>query len=295
LELPEEFQGIGQGTLHSSNGRNAHGNVRIIKLSTNRSREFDGLATIIFKLPARAAVACSVALSMCHVACGQTCIPSIKNAKRAILITAPTMNTISAMVRLFERPTLDASWRLLEGPYPAVLGRFGMGWGQMFAYLGSAKDTVKKEGDFRTPAGVYRAGKRFGFEPSEWVDYLQIRPGDTVCVDDPYSPAYNTITSRRQITANTHAEDMGNSLYRRGVIIEYPTTPPFGGSCIFIHVWRAADRGTAGCIALPERHVATIQEFANRDTIVAILPEAALPQFGGCLPSIGANREIGPQ
>jgi L,D-peptidoglycan transpeptidase YkuD (ErfK/YbiS/YcfS/YnhG family) len=235
----------------------------------------------------RATVAFLIAFAfICSAARGQTCIPLIMNAERLILVTAATMNTISATVRLFERRGPDAQWRLVEGPQPAVLGRSGMAWAQLFAYLGSARDVVKKEGDFRTPAGIYLTGKSFGFEPSQGVNYLQIRPGDTVCVDDPYSPAYNTITSRRQITGKTHVEDMGISLYRRGLIIEYPTIRPFGGSCIFIHVWRTSDRGTAGCVALPEKAVSTIQTFANRDTIVVILPEAVPQQLRGCLPPI---------
>ena len=43
--------------------------------------------------------------------------------------------------------------------------------------------------------------------------------------------------------------------YKWGAVIEYNTNKPAlnAGSCIFLHIWRDAETGTAGCIAMPER------------------------------------------
>ena len=46
------------------------------------------------------------------------------------------------------------------------------------------------------PAGIYRIGRSFGILPSSRPNYLRVTD-DTVCVNEPSSPHYNAITSRR--------------------------------------------------------------------------------------------------
>jgi L,D-peptidoglycan transpeptidase YkuD (ErfK/YbiS/YcfS/YnhG family) len=223
----------------------------------------------------------------------QACPSLLLNARKLILVTAPTMDSVAAKARLFEREFADAPWRDVHPAEPAVLGRFGMAWGQDFRqFAGDDTRHFKREGDLRTPAGIYSTGKAFGFAPSLRADYLRIE-ADTVCVDDPSSSAYNTITSRTVIGSKIHAENMGGvQLYRRGLVIDYPTgrAPPTG-SCVFIHVWRGQAYGPAGCIGLPERRVAAFQAFAQDGATVVILPEPALAHFKSCLPDVRARKE----
>ena len=100
-----------------------------------------------------------------------------------------------------------------------------------------------------------------------------------MCVDDPTSGAYNTITSRKNIGQRVTVEYMRKgALYRRGIVVIYPTNAATrAGSCIFIHVWRNPTSGTAGYIALPEVRVAALQEFVvERTAVLAVLPDEAL-------------------
>jgi D-alanyl-D-alanine dipeptidase len=214
-----------------------------------------------------------------------TCPQILQNATRLIFVTAPTMNAVAAEVRLFERDKPELTWRLAQAAEPAVLGLKGMGWGEGFEGLAQSGEPIKSEGDDRTPAGIFPAGRPFGFESSGHPGYLEIRP-DTVCVDDPSSAAYSTIASRASVGSKTHVEQMGGfSLYRRGLVVEYPSDRlRRSGSCIFIHVWRSRFKGTAGCIALPEPRVAALQNFAESGAVIAVAPIAALDRFGPCLP-----------
>jgi L,D-peptidoglycan transpeptidase YkuD (ErfK/YbiS/YcfS/YnhG family) len=214
------------------------------------------------------------------------CPPELQDARRLVLVTAHTMISISAKVRLYERDSTELPWRMVHPAEPAVVARSGLGWGANFVDFARAGEPRKAEGDMRTPAGIYPVGAPFGFAPSGRQRYIEIRKGETVCVDDPSSPAYNTITSRAKVGRNTHVEDMGGvELYRRGMVVDYPTVA--AGSCIFIHVWRSNRKGTAGCVALPEERVSAIQDFSEPGAVVAIVPEAAAPRFAGCLPDIG--------
>ncbi|MGA7383565.1 MAG: L,D-transpeptidase family protein [Methylocella sp.] len=220
----------------------------------------------------------------------QTCPEPLSDARRLILVTTASMTTFRATVRLFERASVDTAWSPAGIPGPAVVGLSGLAWGQPFRNFVRGGEPFKIEGDKRTPAGVYRIGRSFGFVASSRPDYLRLETGRTVCVDDPSSTTYNTIASRAELGSKIHGEDMrGVALYRRGLVVDYPTDAAHrGGSCIFVHIWRTSNRGTVGCIALPEARVEALQGFAEGGAVIAILPLAALDRFDGCLPEVSA-------
>jgi L,D-peptidoglycan transpeptidase YkuD (ErfK/YbiS/YcfS/YnhG family) len=215
----------------------------------------------------------------------QSCPTLLAEARRLVLVTADRMNAPGATMQLFERGSPNEAWRQLSKPEPAVVGKTGIGWSQFFRALARPGEPIKVEGDKRAPAGIYAIGRSFGVIASTRPGYLHVTP-DTICVDDPSSPAYNTIASRAQVGA-IHAENMSQILpmYRRGLLVDYPTDARRrAGSCIFIHVWRSPVTGTAGCVALPEPRVEALQDFAQSGAVLAILPTAALDRLPGCLP-----------
>lgn len=220
-------------------------------------------------------------------ASAQSCPAPLAEARRLVLVTAPTMNDVAATMRLYERASAGERWRALGAAEPATIGRAGMGWSPFFARLAHRGEPLKVEGDKRAPAGIYAIGRSFGTLASSRPGYLHVTP-DTICVDDPSSPAYNKIVSRAQVGSNVHAENMSRVLpmYRRGLLVNYPTdAKKKAGSCIFIHVWRSpTSTGTAGCVAVPEPKVEALQDFAAEGAVLAILPRGALDRLPGCLP-----------
>lgn len=243
--------------------------------------------TIRRSLAAIPVLAVALLLKAAVPALGQSCAAIRQDVRRLMVVIAPNMDTSIAMTQLFERESERAAWHAIHIPEPAVLGRSGLAWGASFRNVGLDGEPLKTEGDMRTPAGIYPIGSPFGFDSSSRRDYLQLK-SETLCIDDPSSSAYNMITTRTVVGSRAHAENMRRiSLYRRGLVINYPTDAlAKAGSCIFIHVWRAANRGTAGCVALPERRVAALQDFAEGGAAIAILPETALRRFGDCLPNV---------
>lgn len=211
------------------------------------------------------------------------CPVPLAEASRLVLVTTQGMDRVSARLQRFERAGPGQPWQALGPPERAVVGRSGLAWGHGFR--GSAQDgePVKREGDGRTPAGLYRLGRGFGYPATARPGNLVLRPGASLCVDDPASPDYNRIVP---LKAGLKGEDMGaEPLYRRGLVIDYPSDAAArAGSCIFLHVWRSRSQGTAGCVALPEHRVAALQGFATEGAVIAILPDAARARFPGCLP-----------
>jgi len=196
-------------------------------------------------------------------------------------------------MRLFERAQSGSSWRAVGMAEPVMLGSKGVAWGHAFRDLAARGEPVKIEGDRRTPAGIFAVGAPFGFASSMLANYVQLQP-DSVCVEDPSSPAYNTIASGNVVGRVNRKENMRQiPLYRRGLIVDYPTDAANkAGSCIFMHIWKNASSGTHGCVVMPEERVAALQKFANQSsTAVAVLPEAALGRLADCLPAkIGEAR-----
>jgi L,D-peptidoglycan transpeptidase YkuD (ErfK/YbiS/YcfS/YnhG family) len=222
---------------------------------------------------------------------GQTCPEALDGARRLVLVTAETMTTFVATAQLFERTDATTSWRSLGAAEPVLLGRAGMAWGHGFHHLRKGGEPTKVEGDKRTPAGVYRLGQSFGFTPSPQAGYIHVTK-DTVCVDDPASAAYNTITSRAVIGSRVHAETMyTNPRYRRGLVVNYPMNAATqAGSCIFIHIQRSPTSPTLGCVALPEARVAALQAFAEPGAVLAVLPKAAFDRLSDCLPQVADSK-----
>ena len=222
----------------------------------------------------------------------QACPALMRTASRLIIVTVPTLTASAGKLRLFERRRSDADWSVVGAAEPVTLGSKGVAWGRSFRYLAAYDEPIKVEGDRRSPAGIYAIGRPFGFAQSQLAGYLRLQP-DSVCVEDPLSPAYNTITSRRVSGQAADVQTMGTiARFRRGLIVDYPTDAANrAGSCIFIHIQKKdPTSGTAGCLNLPEDRVAALQKFANKHpTALALLPESALGRLGDCLPSAAAK------
>ena len=221
------------------------------------------------------------------VAFGQSCPAVLTEAKRLVLVTTENMDTTPATMQLYERASTKDRWRASGSAEPALVGRAGTGWAHTFRHLARPGEPIKSEGDKRAPAGVYAIGNSFGIVPTSRPGHLQVTD-DTVCVDDPDSPAYNTITSRALVGPKVHAENMGKILpmYRRGLLLDYPTdVAAKAGSCIFIHVWRSPVKGTGGCVSMPEARLEALQDFVEGgNAVLAIIPRPALGRLGACLP-----------
>ena len=215
----------------------------------------------------------------------QSCPEPLASARRLVLVTADTLTSTTATVQRFERDAPNAPWQLSGGPATALIGHKGLAWAHAFRSLARKGEPVKVEGDKRAPAGFYKLGRSFGFAVSDRPGYLRVTEGMT-CVDDPSSPAYNTITTRSEIGAKVHGENMWRvPEYRRGLLVDYPADRQArAGSCIFIHLQLPGKTATSGCVALPEPQLEALQDFSADGAVMAILPHQALDRFKGCVP-----------
>ena len=126
----------------------------------------------------------------------------LDGSTQMVLVVTPAWDSTSGSLRRFERDTPQGAWRQAGGTVPIVVGRTGVAWDGNLG-LARAGEPVKREGDGRSPAGVFPLDTAFGFDIRQivsWVrlPYVQLRT-TTECVDDPGSVHYNTIVDRDSV------------------------------------------------------------------------------------------------
>jgi D-alanyl-D-alanine dipeptidase len=219
----------------------------------------------------------------------QSCPSPLDSTLRLVLVTTPTMDSAAASMQLFTRKATSAPWTAATGVEPVVVGKAGLAWGYTFVGFKREPELEKFEGDKRTPAGFFRMGPTFGFSASDMAGHIVLRSNETVCVEDPVSQFYNTLTRREKVEATVKTDDMRRTpLYRNGIFVNYPSDRASRrGSCILVHIWQGPDSGTAGCVAMTEANVKAVQSFSQAGAVLAVLPRPALDRFSGCLPDPG--------
>ena len=167
-------------------------------------------------------------------------LAQVGGAGQAVVVTAAAPGATTATLTAYER-TADG-WRTAFGPWTARVGTRGI-----------APPGAKREGDGRTPSGVYGFDFLFGVaaDPGVPFPYRRVTSRSIVWDDAPASPLYNTWVDLDRQQAGVEPEPMYVSpAYDHGAVIAYNTARTPGlGSAIFLHVSTGAP--TAGCVSLP--------------------------------------------
>ena len=145
-------------------------------------------------------------------------------------------------------------------------------------YRGIAPYGTKREGDGKTPAGTF-ALKRGLCYVQDFVSYFPMEQYNERYMwdENPNSPTYNTLLRNPQPgTKGDRIWDNHDLQYRYIVVVEYNTDPviPGAGSAIFIHVWRAPGKPTAGCVGMAESNMKSVVEWLNpsKNPHIVVLP-----------------------
>jgi L,D-peptidoglycan transpeptidase YkuD (ErfK/YbiS/YcfS/YnhG family) len=186
---------------------------------------------------------------------------SALSGKSRQVVVVQARQGVGASVSLWDKA--GSAWRRTGGPWPAVIGKNGM-----------ALADQKKEGDGKTPSGLYAISLAFGesVQADTGLPYRRASEQD-IWVDDPQSPLYNQWAQLPTTARSFERMKRQDSLYKLGLVVDYNFSPivPGAGSAIFIHVWRAPTKGTTGCIALAEDHVRALARALKREFVPTVL------------------------
>lgn len=192
---------------------------------------------------------------------------------QCIVGIADDWGSSEATVSLYEKN--KGEWKQVGNSWSSRLGRKGLAWGLGLHPI-PAGSTLKKEGDLKSPAGVFELGGVWGYDRSikkrYSLPYTRITSRH-LWVEDPESKYYNrqVVLDREPDTewekkAQMRQNDPAHSLKLFIAHNAPPNVMKGAGSSIFFHIWREdGGRATAGCT--------TMAESKLRELIAQIDPE----------------------
>ena len=202
-----------------------------------------------------------------------TVIPA--QSEQLVVVVADDWQAIGAQLYRFER--VAGQWQQQGQNHSVVLGRTGLAWG--IGLHPEQAGVQKQEGDGKAPAGIFELGTAFGYLDSLTTNMTyQGMTADDYCIDVKGSPFYNQMVDKSVVgeaavkgssewmRRDIYSQD---NLYKKGLVVKHNSQNIDGaGSCIFMHLWRAENKPTAGCTAMTEQ---------NMDTLLAWLDEQKKP------------------
>lgn len=210
---------------------------------------------------------------------------TLEDSLQAVVVTAGDWNDVQGRAQLFERNNTNAKWRAVGTGFPVVIGINGFALDSTMTGRLNKTDApreFKREADGKSPAGIFPLLSAFGSTNKPAfvkVPYTRLEKY-TECVDDPYSFHYNKMVSRLDV-GNFDWKSSEKMLavgkeYDLGVFVAYNSNPVVkkNGSCIFLHIWKNAESGTAGCTAMERANLEKILGWmdANKNPVLIQMP-----------------------
>lgn len=166
----------------------------------------------------------------------------LENVSQFLVVFNEKPESFSAVFVALEKK--GKNWFVKQSPIEAGIGKNGF-----------ALPNQKREGDGKSPTGIFKLGKLFSYEKQSGIllENQQTTKEDK-WIDDVNSPDYN-----KHIIGVTQAKSYENlllntDLYKYCTVIEYNTNPVVKGkgSAIFFHVALNPSSFTLGCVAIYE-------------------------------------------
>jgi L,D-peptidoglycan transpeptidase YkuD (ErfK/YbiS/YcfS/YnhG family) len=173
----------------------------------------------------------------------------INESSQILLVTNDYPSSITVKVSALEKK--QGKWKRTRNDFNGVIGRNGF-----------AKPGEKREGDGRTPSGIFSLQRVFGYAATAKtkMPYRQVL-ADDLWIDDVSAPDYNLWVKKKDTSASSY-ENMrrDDDLYKYGIVIEYNTSPVIKGwgSAIFLHIRSGQEKPTAGCVAITEDDIVKV-------------------------------------
>ena len=203
---------------------------------------------------------------------------------QCVLGLADSWDHSTATLRFFEKS--GTTWKATGEPWQARLGKSGLVWGNGLHPI-PAGAVTKREGDNRSPAGIFAIGAAWGYEATirkqPNLPYHQVTSHD-LWVEDPTSPNYNqhVVLNHEPATAWEKKQQMkqADPAHSLELFIHHNASPkavPNSGSSIFFHIWRGGgSRPTAGCTTMEKPKLEWLIARINpaRHPLYVLLPKS---------------------
>ncbi|RON57904.1 M15 family metallopeptidase [Pseudomonas frederiksbergensis] len=209
---------------------------------------------------------------------------ALATSNQLIVVTTKNWTTIQGTAQRYERH--GQTFEKTGKPFAVVVGKSGLAWGKGLTVVEQRDGPVKREGDGKAPAGIFKLGTAFGYDNSAdtKLPYLPLTP-TVECVDDSQSKRYNQLVDGATVAKDWNSSERmrrDDDMYRKGIFIEHNTpASASSGSCIFFHIWRGPTSGTLGCTAMDPADIAGLLGWLDPRQLPLLvqLPEAQYEQL----------------
>jgi L,D-peptidoglycan transpeptidase YkuD (ErfK/YbiS/YcfS/YnhG family) len=210
----------------------------------------------------------------------------VADSRQLVLVTAADFQATRGTVRRYARSGPGAPWTEIGPAVPCQLGRKGLGVGRGLGQ-GLSGGPVKRQGDGRTPAGLFPLPAAFGYAGTEAAAAAGVRlPYVTVtdrvsCITDAASPLFGRVVGPDArpgggLRQDRMVRDDGANAW--GVVIGHNSEniDPEAGTCLFVNVRPAGGPPTGGSIGLAPEQAAALAGWLDPAArpLLAVLPEA---------------------
>jgi L,D-peptidoglycan transpeptidase YkuD (ErfK/YbiS/YcfS/YnhG family) len=201
-------------------------------------------------------------------------------SKQILVVKTPNYDVIQGTLTAYEWDDKATKWQPLTETIGIVVGGKGLAWGAGLHDAAFNQPPFKKEGDKKSPAGLFYLSSLFGYEPQAQLGALKMpyfqADSSIFCVDDGRSKYYNRIVDADTLKKDWNSAEsmlLDKVYYKYGAVVDYnfPNPEAGRGSCIFVHIWQDNQHGTAGCTAMPEnkmKHLLNLLDKTKRPILV---------------------------
>jgi len=208
--------------------------------------------------------------------------------KQLIVVTTPNFSSSSGVLQRYQK--VGNKWQKVGKKLNIKVGKNGLAWGVGLHQIPKNATLIKKEGDGKAPAGIFKLGAAFGYNHFKTVYPYKVYKEYHHCVDDIKSKYYNHIVNSHKIKKDYSSFEhmkFSKNYYKYGIAVLHNH---FGkdairgnGSCIFIHIKSIP---TAGCTAIAkEQDIKELIKWLN-PTLNPLLIQAPKTQIAKLLKEV---------
>ena len=227
-----------------------------------------------------AATLLAVTISM---AASKPVIP--KETGQLLLVTTEDWQSPDATLQRFEK--VQKGWRKVGKTFTVIVGKNGLGWGRGLHQIPKNAKYIKKEGDGKAPAGIFRLKNGFGYQPFKIAFPYSVYKETDHCVDDGKSKWYNQIVDSTKVAKDYKSFErmkFPKNYYKYGLVVDHnPDAIPGAGSCIFMHIKKPNHIPTVGCTAMSEEEIKQVLKWLDPKKH-PLLIQAPKSEMKGLLP-----------
>jgi len=186
-------------------------------------------------------------------------------SRQLLVVQTPSWAASTGTLQRYEKRS--GKWQKIGRSIAVKVGKNGLAWGRGLHRIPRGEKRIKREGDGRAPAGIFRLSYAFGDRAFKLQFPYHIMTQRHHCIDDSRSRYYNRVIDSSKVKKDYKSFEhmkFTSGLYSYGLFVDHnPQRIPGAGSCIFLHIKKKNGKPTVGCTAMSKSEIMTILRWLD--------------------------------